>query len=383
MGVHIRELKPNKFEDSRYSIYWWFKSNRHDIYKDQGGKILSDRSEVEALAHQIGLELNRAKTDPYAHDPYRYLPEKKNKFTFKKLAEQYLSDRRESLTSRALGKLQIEKSEKAFEKYFIPHFEFKDVREIVTYDIHRLINDSLPKSWGKKTLQNNLIFLKTFLNHLEKTNIMSRAPQFPDIGIVPKPAPNWIDYETQNKIIEQMDSEVHPIFLLLARMGCRPGEARALQKRDFNFTKNTHGTIRFERAFSMNELMPYTKTERSRELIIHPEIRELLKKLVRQKVGPESFIFTNNRGLPYTYNQISSIWAKAAKKAGANINCYAGTRHSVASQMINNGEPELVVKAILGHQSLSMTENYAHPSTETMVKAYTTKAKVMELKRAK
>lgn len=105
--------------------------------------------------------------------------------------------------------------------------------------------------------------------------------------------------------------------------------------------------------------------------------------MVRQKVGPESFIFTNKRGPPYTYNQISSIWAKTAKKAGVNINCYAGTRHSVASQMINNGAPELVVKAILGHQSLSMTEHYAHPSTETMVNAWTTTAKIMELKKGR
>lgn len=137
-----------------------------------------------------------------------------------------------------------------------------------------------------------------------------------------------------------------------------------------------------ERAFSLDELSN-TETGRSRELVIHPALKNMVEKLARQKIGPESFIFMNSKGQPYTYNQVNKIWSRAAKKAGVDINCYAGTRHSVASQMLNNGVPELVVKAVLGHQSLAMTGNYAHPSTETMVEAWSTSATVVKFKKAR
>ncbi|MEE8483078.1 MAG: site-specific integrase, partial [Nitrospinota bacterium] len=215
-----------------------------------------------------------------------------------------------------------------------------------------------------------------------KSGVIVRIPEFPSIGVIPKPKPKWIDYETQNKVIEEINSKDRPIFYLLTRIGCRPGEARALQRRDFNFTKNEYGTVTIERAFSLDELST-TKTGRSRELVMHPELKEMLEKLAKQKIGPETFVFTNSKGKPYTYNQINKIWARAAKKAKVDINCYAGTRHSVASQMLNNGVPELVVKAILGHQSLTMTGNYAHPSTKMMVEAWTTSAKVVEFKKTK
>ena len=59
-------------------------------------------------------------------------------------------------------------------------------------------------------------------------------------------------------------------------------------------------------------------------------------------------------------------WREAARNAGVKVNCYQGTRHSIASQAINSGIPLAVIGGMLGHKSKSSTTRYAHLNPEVL-----------------
>lgn len=72
---------------------------------------------------------------------------------------------------------------------------------------------------------------------------------------------------------------------------------------------------------------------------------------------PEAFVFTNTMGKPYTSNRLRKIWCKARKKAEVTIKLKNATRHSVASQAVNEGTDLAVVSKALGHSTLEITRS--------------------------
>jgi len=82
---------------------------------------------------------------------------------------------------------------------------------------------------------------------------------------------------------------------------------------------------------------------------------------------PEAFVFTNQVGKPYRANDLRKIWNRARTKAGVNIQLKNATRHSVASQAVNDGVPLEVISKALGHSSLEITkQRYANIEIERM-----------------
>ena len=53
-------------------------------------------------------------------------------------------------------------------------------------------------------------------------------------------------------------------------------------------------------------------------------------------------------------------WRRAAKRAGVNITCYQGTRHSLISQLLNAGHSELWFARSRGTGCESSMKRYRH-----------------------
>lgn len=63
---------------------------------------------------------------------------------------------------------------------------------------------------------------------------------------------------------------------------------------------------------------------------------------------------------------MQSIWDAVREKTGIDkrLRLYDATRHSVASQLVNQGENLTTVSKLLGHSSIKMTEKYSHGDIE-------------------
>ena len=73
------------------------------------------------------------------------------------------------------------------------------------------------------------------------------------------------------------------------------------------------------------------------------------------------FIFCYGNGKPYGEKKLRRLWHDACEKAGVDkIKLYQGTRHSFASQNVNNGVSLELIGAMMGHVNTATTRKYAH-----------------------
>jgi integrase len=241
---------------------------------------------------------------------------------------------------------------------FADFFGEADLREIRRHQIELFLEQGIPGPWAPKTKKEVLGLLHKLFHDASDLEMVDRIPGWPKVQ-VQEPEVKWLTAEWQEKVIAEIAERDRPIFQFMCAWGVRPGEARALQWEDVDFEKET---ITIRRTFSgagCNHLQAYTKTRRVRTLPITTTLAPIFKRLR----GIGGFVFRNSHGRPYTAD-LSRLWREAADKCGApRVNLYQGTRHSFATQHLD--QLFLVSKA-LGHTTTQMTKRYEGQNVEKL-----------------
>ncbi|MCJ7538803.1 MAG: site-specific integrase, partial [Desulfobacterales bacterium] len=201
--------------------------------------------------------------------------------------------------------------------------------------------------------------LKTILRYAWRNEDLSKVPPFPKLSYQ-LPEIEYLTLEEQGRIVEEIPWRDRPIFQFMMEYGCRPGEARALQR---DCITDDHVTIK--RAFSDNQLRETTKTGRTRRFPITPYIKAVLDKMERN-LSP--FVFVRNDGKPYTSKNLNKIWHEACDKAEIHIKLYNGVRHSLGCQLLDMGCDMDLVRQQLGHTKIEITQRYAKRSNAVLTK---------------
>lgn len=247
-------------------------------------------------------------------------------------------------------------------KYARAFFKATDIRDLRKLDIVDYLG-YLKKnySFSGKTIKNILDHFKTFLRYaMNDLEILDKIPTFPVVEYS-EPQINWLSPELQKRVYETIPDDDKPIIAFLMLTGCRPGEARALKCKDVNLDL---GVITINSTFSGRIYREKRKGRRAKGVVIpiHPEIEGYIKNRVTSNL-PEAFLFVYKKtGQHYTEDKLKRIWDKVKKLVGLSqdIRLYDATRHSFASQLINNNISLVSVSRLLGHSSVKMTEKYAH-----------------------
>ena len=221
--------------------------------------------------------------------------------------------------------------------------------------------NQLPDGLSLKTQSNVINALNKLFNDTYNDEIITKIPIFPKISI-PEPAINWVDEETQDKIIAEIPQRDQPIFILMARTGLRPGEARALKRKDINFKEKY---VIIDKAFSEKTFRPFTKNKTSKIVLIDDYTVNILQKI--QPINPDHFMFTTTKGTHYSHSSLLRIFNEAKEKVGIhNLTLYQGMKHSFASQAINRGVPKDILQKYLGHKNSSATDRYAKLNLDSL-----------------
>lgn len=316
------------------------------LYSDQDGYPLESYGHAYRLLEHVRLEVDRG-----IFDPKNYVKRDLRELQFSTYFESWLARRR---LEQERGHLSLSylRSVKVYGKgYLIPFFQDKNIRDITAGNLEDFSN-SLPPKLAAKTVHNILgILHKIFTDALRRQDIKT-IPTFPHIE-VPENKIKWITKNEQEEILKQVRCPVRRVFyLFLMRTGCRPGEARALKWEDVDLKQ---GVVTIHAAMDEETLRPYTKERDVRVLPLHPELLEGLRTLPRSLSG---IVFTLT-GRPLRANLIWETWRVAARRAGIDISCYQGTKHSLGCQLLNSGVREEVLQAIFGHKDRSSTKRYA------------------------
>ena len=331
-----------------FYIFMYYDGGKYRLSRDMDGQILDSYRR----AHRL-LESIRRDIDNSVFRLSNYLPKEIEEFRGYKVLAQWVHVKE----AEDLSPLHLKKVREYVNKYLLTMFRMIDCRKINSDHIERFFLD-LPRHLSVKTKKNIMTMLKNFCHYLLRREIIAKMPNFPKLS-PPQPPIVWITKDDQLRVIEFIPQRHAPIFLFLIYHPIRIGEGIALKVKDFNLEGRS---VYICRAFSLNQIRP-RKNKRCYYLPISSHFDACM---LKDKL-PEAFVFTNSVGKPYRANDLRKIWNRARTKAGVDIQLKNATRHSIASQAVNDGVPLEVISKALGHSSLEITkQRYASIEIERM-----------------
>jgi integrase len=241
--------------------------------------------------------------------------------------------------------LRYKQREMIFQRYLIPFFKEKSIRDIRTIEIHNWFTEISKQGLQPSTLRLIKGTFRAFLWF--HSDSLIKIPKFPPIS-VPKKNKPWLTEEEQERVFEFIPPQHYGILRFIKIYGCRPSEACNLKKPDVDWGKRT---IMFRNRKANDE----------NELPIIDEIADILRS--PKKIEHLEYIFCTALGLKYRRQKPSDIWRQANLKAHQKygikmIALKNATRHSLASQLANRGESLSTIARILGNSEKVVENNY-------------------------
>ena len=218
---------------------------------------------------------------------------------------------------------------------------------------------------------------RTFLGWLKRRKVIDALPDFPELPSSDY-EPTVVSLDVQGQIVEAIPEERRGLFLVLALLGARPGEARALNVADLKRDENGLSLhIRHAmQGHSANARRGPTKTRRWRSLPL-PEVLEewLDAHCDRSNLGAP--LFPNpNTGQRWSHGAARDTWINATEAIGVEVGFYQGTKHSRATGWLADGVDERIIQKALGHSDIAMTHKYAKLGEGALVQLINPKKKV-------
>ncbi len=331
------------------------RGKRIRLYSEPDGVPLDSYIRADRLLNIIRAELEKGNFDHRS-----YVSQELKPLKFHNYYQAWLERLQHDVERRYISRAYFKEIKGYGHRYFLPFFGSLDIRNINKTRIRDFFRQ-LPAHLSKKTIRNiRGVLHKLFVEALEREDILT-IPQFPKIA-KEEAVTRALRQEEQAKILSHIRMPVYrafPVFCMCT--GVRTGEARALTWENVNLRDNV---VTIRASFDLGHFKPYTKEGDVRYLSLLPLAREALLSLPRPLRG--GFVFTNSRGRPLSQRRINTVWQQAAKEADIEITCYEATRHSFASQLIEQGVPERAVGDLLGHKTSSSTRRYAKMRAEQL-----------------
>lgn len=240
--------------------------------------------------------------------------------------------------------------------HLLPFFGRMYLDEISTLAIGEFTNAQRAKNLAAKTINNHLVILMTSLRRACHWDLLTKLPRAELLRVVP-PA---VDFLTMHEVAQLIAASEPGLWraatVLAARTGMRFSEIAGLHWDSVDFKTRRvvirHGSVR--------RRLDSTKSNRVRSVRLTSDVIDALGGLRRQ--GPLVFY---HRDLPLHDETARRHLQAAAARAGLRRIGWHTLRHSFASELARLGTPLYIIKELLGHATIEMTQRYSHlgPST--------------------
>ncbi len=218
-----------------------------------------------------------------------------------------------------------------------------------------------------KTRRNVLGALRSFLGWLGRRKEIREVPEFP-WPKVDEHRPRVLSIEEQDAILTAIAEEERGIFLALAHLGLRPGEARALEVADYHngwltvdkAVKGSHGSAPIRG----------TKTGNVKHLPVGGPLAAWIDRHVnlRDRLARKPLFFNPRTGRRWSHWALRDRWIRAAQSVGIEgVRLYEGTKHTMATDAVRRGVTERALQTFLGHRDVRSTRQYARLSDDALV----------------
>jgi integrase len=349
------ECRRCRTKPNRYFIDFPWRGQRLKIYTDQRNYPLSDYEQANRLLHVMRDEVDRG-----AFDLRKYVHQALKPLQFDNYATAWIGRQSRRAEQGHITWEYFRKLRGYVHNHLIPSLGRYNVRDLQEGQIEDFWLE-LPSRLTLKTRHHILAALHKIMADALRRKDIGRIPDFPEYDL-PETAIKVLDVETQERILAQIKCPIrHAFFLFLMRTGCRHNEARALQWKRVDLQ---HGVATIAAGMDGGIYKDTTKEKNVREVPLTEDLVEVLEELPAP-FKKTNFVFTLN-GRPLTTNMVWRTWTEACRAVGVEISPYQGTRHSLATQLLNEGVSEKHIQALLGHKTRDMMDRYAKMQISTL-----------------
>ena len=220
------------------------------------------------------------------------------------------------------------------------------------------------------TINKKLSALRSFYRFALKRKLVDKDPAYCITGPKKsKPLPQFLREREMDNLLDMLewdgnnykDVRARTILLLLYETGLRRSELVGLDDADVDFATSQ---LKVTGKRNKQRIVPFG-TELAEALTQYKAIRD------GQQTKRCDALFLNDKGERMTGMQVYSIVHKyltavtSLKKRSPHV-----LRHTFATAMLNNGAGLESIKNLLGHESVSTTEIYAHTTFEQLKRVY-------------
>ena len=262
-----------------------------------------------------------------------------------------------------------EESLREFESYLALRENGLSLQTVDTDLIRDWMESLMDKGNTASTINKKLSALRSFYRFALSRKLVAKDPAHAIVGPKKsKPLPQFLREGEMDRLLDVLEWDntyknvrARTLLLLFYETGLRRAELIGLDDGDVDFT--------------IGQLKVTGKRNKQRIIPFGEELAEVLKGYMavrdEQCEKKSSALFLSDKGMRMTGDQVYAIVHKylslvtSLKKRSPHV-----LRHTFATAMLNNGAGLESIKSLLGHESVSTTEIYAHTTFEQLKRVY-------------
>ena len=261
---------------------------------------------------------------------------------------------------------------KQFSSFYLDQFELSDLKKTQMFHIRTWVAQMAEEGKSRTTINRKISSIRSFFKYLLKNEIMTVNPA--EAIFSPKVAsraPKTIDLDNVNALIDKFhfgnsweDLRDKAMISLLYETGMRRSELLGIQWEDLDLRNKQLkilGKGNKERIVFISEKM----------LILLSDLHIKIEDYFQKDPWDSKYVFLTNKGKQIYPKFIERILKKYLPlvTSSKQINPHS-IRHSVATELLENGADLNMIKTLLGHANLSATQIYAKYSIDKMKDVY-------------
>ncbi|MCK9410324.1 MAG: tyrosine recombinase [Bacteroidetes bacterium] len=224
---------------------------------------------------------------------------------------------------------------------------------------------------SKKSVVRKLSTLRSFYKYLVRRKILRQNPALNIVSPkVDKKLPEFVDKESMERILALPKSDTFAgardsvILELLYGSGIRRAELIGLNVDDID---QRNRTVKVTGKGNKQRIIPITR--KAHQSIQH--YSSYRKEILSHSDLREHALLVSSKGIRITPSMVNTVVNKyltgstEIRKKSPHV-----LRHSFATHLLDNGADIMVVKELLGHESLSTTQIYTHVTVERLKRIY-------------
>jgi integrase len=252
-----------------------------------------------------------------------------------------------------------------FSLWIEPVIGNKALKDISSFDVERIKKRILDAKRSPRTCQHVLATVRQVWNTARRAGLVSNESPTRSVKI-PKfdnRRQRFLSYAEADLLLQKLrgkDINAYRMSLLSLHTGMR---ASKIFKLTWGCVDPEHGTITILDG----------KSGKSRTAYMTKQIKDMFSEMKRGKSNDN--VFLQAKGIPY--KEMTAIFRDSVDSLKLNEDisdprqkvCFHTLRHTFASWHVEGGTDLYVLKELLGHGSIQLTERYSHLSNGTLQQA--------------